>query len=357
MEVKLLGSSPAALTAGILLLTRARSFGIPGMRVTVVGEAADVSPVKGPAVLHSTVLASCGVGRELGQGALVVVPGPATDPLLVSTSPDGRGAWFTLDTTGFGLHPATRAFVRFCRDPRPEARRASRKLRELMRALGLPAEPALLDFLFSMPEPPLTRIALAVRAGRAITGDPGQPLQRYLDLNADLSLPDVLEHRIDGAEVLRRHHDGELDALLARLSLPARDGVERWLEDMVALSAVDDGRDLDLVGELAELVSHLAVLPARSMLPPPDSRADTVAVGLGRALGATRGEHNAAQALVDIFRLVGGKFTDDPTHAIPLSNDPCPETRVERWQWFARGVSDAAAKADELWRHVMDMPS
>jgi hypothetical protein len=357
LDVLLQGSSPAALTAGILLLTRARSFGIPGMRVSVVGDAATISEVRGPAVLNSQVLASCGIGRELGQGALVVIPGPATDPLLVSTSAEGRGAWFTLDTTGYGLHPATRAFVRFCRDPRPRARRASRKLRELMRALGLPAEPALLDFLFSAPEQPLTRVGLGLRAGRAITGDSGQPLQRYLDPNASMDLPDPLEHRIDGAEVLRRHHDGELDPILSRLTLPARDAVDSWLEDMGALSAEDEGRDLRLVGELAELISHLAVLPPRSMLPPPNAASDSVAVGLGRALGATRGEHNAAQALVDIFLLVGGKFALEAQHAIQLPSEPCPETRVERWQWFARGVSEAANHADELWRHVMDMPS
>ena len=70
-----------------------------------------VTSVCGPAILHSPVLASCGVGRELGQGALVVVPGPATDSLLVSTSPGGCGAWLAPASTGGGLHPAARAFL------------------------------------------------------------------------------------------------------------------------------------------------------------------------------------------------------------------------------------------------------
>ena len=357
MDVVLTGSSPAALTAGILLLTRARSFGIPGMRVAVVGSPDEVTQVRGPAILHSHVLASCGVGRDLGQGALVVVPGPATDPLLVSTSPEGRGAWFALDTTGIGLHPATRAFVRYCRDSRPMARRQSRKLRDLMRTLGLPAEPALLDFLFSAPEPPLTRIALGLRAGRAITGEQGQALNRYMSTVAPDELPDPLAYHTDGAAVLRAWHDGELEPLLARFRVEARDAVESWLEGMGALSADDEGRDLGLVGELAELVSHLAVLPPNAMLPPPNAASDAVAVGLGRALGATRGEHDAAKALADVYRLVGGTFVASAPHAIQLPQEPAPETRVERWQWFARGVSEAAHHADDLWRHVMDLPS
>ena len=247
--------------------------------------------------------------------------------------------------------------MRFCRDKRPVARRQSRKLRDLMRALGLPAEPALLDFLFSAPEPPLTRIALGLRAGRAITGETGLALNRYMSMVAPDELPDPLAYHTDGAAVLRSWHDGELEPLLSRLRVGARDSVETWLEGMGALSADDEGRDLSLVGELAELVSHLAVLPPNAMLPPPNAAADAVAVGLGRALGATRGEHDAARALVDVYTLVGGTFVPSAPHAIRLPAEPTPETRVERWQWFASGVSEAAKHADELWRHVMDLPS
>src|SRR5690606_29258568 len=74
MEVTLEGSSPAATTAGIMLLTRARQLGYR-LAVSVVGNPDEVVPVTGPALLYAPVLASCGVGREDGSGATVVVPG------------------------------------------------------------------------------------------------------------------------------------------------------------------------------------------------------------------------------------------------------------------------------------------
>ena len=122
MNVSLKGSSPATMVAGILLLSRARSFG-QRVRVEIVGDPGDIGVVEGPAILHSAPLASCGVGRDYGSGALVVVPGPATAPLAVSLTADGRSEWFQVDRAGEGVHPATRAFVRYRKDQRPAARK------------------------------------------------------------------------------------------------------------------------------------------------------------------------------------------------------------------------------------------
>ena len=80
MAVALRGSSAAAVTAGILLLSRSRRLG-QRIDVHVVGDPRDVALVEGPAIVHSPVLAGCGVGRVLGHGLLVIVSGPATDPL------------------------------------------------------------------------------------------------------------------------------------------------------------------------------------------------------------------------------------------------------------------------------------
>jgi len=351
MTVVLKGSSPTVLTAGILLLSRARSFGMP-LRVEVVGDLDDITPVTGPAVLHSNVLASCGVGRDLGQGPLVVVPGPATDPVLVSMSPGGLGGWFSVDSSGIGSHPATQAFVRLSRDPRPVARQAARQLSRLLYSHGVPPEPAVMDIAFAAPQVPLTRIALALRAGRAMTGENGAPLTRWLvPSTAPVEPPDEIP---SGGALLQNWRVGTLRPWLDRLPVSGRFATETWLDAMEELALDDGGRDLALLQGLGELFAHLAMLPGMSMLPPPDAVADAVATGMARVLGATRGEHCANRALADVFRFLGGRAVEAARYPLELPTFEPPPDRMGRWRWFATQVVDAAEHADELWRRAMD---
>ena len=88
MEAILEGSSPGATTAAILLMSRARQLGYP-LRVHIAGNPDDISPVYGPAVVHSPVLASCGVGRSFGHGGTVVIPGLDDAPLMLSLQTGG----------------------------------------------------------------------------------------------------------------------------------------------------------------------------------------------------------------------------------------------------------------------------
>ncbi|MBM4367414.1 MAG: hypothetical protein FJ102_14475, partial [Deltaproteobacteria bacterium] len=175
MNVCLRGSSPATMVAGILLLSRARTFG-QRIRVEILGDPGDVGVVVGPAVLHSAALASCGVGRDLGSGALVVVPGPGADPLAVSLSAEGRGEWFLVSRSGTGAVPATAALYSVLAGNSPDARRLSRQLRLGMEALGCAFEPSVFDLLFGAPVAPLTRVAVALRAARTLSGQRGAPV-------------------------------------------------------------------------------------------------------------------------------------------------------------------------------------
>lgn len=354
MELELKGNSPAALVAGILLLSRARSFGIPGLRVRIVGDRETITPVQGPAIFHSNVLASCGVGREDGQGPLVILPGPAELPLLACLSREGLGPWFELDTQGQGLHPATQAFVRLARDPRPTARARSKQLRVAMAALGIPAEPALLDLLFDAPAPTLTRLAITLRAGRAITGQAGHPWHQILG-PTEQRLPDPLD--LSGPELLERFVAGGLEPWLGRLSVQHRDSVEDWMMGMALLGDEDDGRDMALVAALGELMSQVLVLPKNAMLPPPSGAEDLVATGLVRALGAARGQTDANQSLLQVFQFLGGTFVDSAPHPVDVGSPPAPEDRLGRWKWFVDGVSRASELADDLWRSLMDPAS
>jgi hypothetical protein len=335
-----------------LLLSRSRRLGQP-IDVQVVGDPTDVALVQGPAIVHSPVLAGCGVGRVLGHGPLVIVPGPATDPLAICLGEAGLDGWFMIDRAGGGLHPATQAFVKLCRASDPEARNLGRQLRGALSALGCPSEPALLDLLFASPVPPLDRLAIGLRAGRAMTGSVGQPLTRILG-GSDGELPDPLPSPCDSSALAKAKAEGQLDAMTDRLALGVRDSVEDWLEGMSAI--IESEQYLPLVCGLVEVGSHFITLPHSGMLPPLDAATDAVAVGIGAGLGATRGEPNANQALVDMFQFLGGKFVPEAKYAMDIPGDLPPEGRLERWAWICRSVRTAEATADALWRQIVDPP-
>lgn len=344
MSVILKGSAAATLTAGILLLSRARGFG-QRLKVEIVGEPEEMISVEGPAILHNAVLAGCGVGRTLGSGALIIVPGPSTRPLAVCHSQDGTEGWFLIDRSGGGLHPASRQFVSLCRERSPDRRELGRRMRVALGTLGCSSEPALLDMLFGSPAPPTVRLALTLRAGRAMSGRPGTPITHFLDASG-LSEPlpsshDAIRETLTAART---------SALLDRLRIGARDEVEDWVEGMRA-----QGADYEhLLFVLAELFSHVTSFPPQGMLAPLPPSMDAVAVGLGSALGAAGGVQDAMADLADVFRFLGGRFVPTARYAIPVPGDPAPTDRLERWAWLARSARRSADGAEALWRRVVD---
>jgi hypothetical protein len=351
--VALKGSSAVSVTAGILLLTRARSFGLP-LEVEIVGDPTDVAVVHGPALVHSAVLASCGVGREHGAGALVIVPGPSTEPLAVSLSEDGTGPWFLVDRTGKGAHPATQAFVRLYRTSDPSLRDLGKQLRRALSAFGVTAEPAILDLVFGSPEPPIVRAAVGLRAGRSMTQAKSEPITRFLDVLHG-ELPDTLPSPCTRADLFEARRNGGLQQILDRFNPRARDEIETWLERMFAVMETTEEFDPLVLG-LAEVVSHLAGLPAQGIVMPLDAQIDAIAVGLAPALGATSPLVDANKGLVDLFQYLGGRFTTSARYPVVLPGEPVPEGRLARWQWLCRATRQAADAADSLWKQVVDPP-
>lgn len=352
MEVTLEGSSPAATTAGIMLLTRARQLGYR-LAVSVIGDPEEAVPVIGPALLYAPVLASCGVGREDGSGATVVVPGPPDSPLMVTVHPHGESGWFFVDRNGAGAHPATRAFIRLSRDPRPRAREVGRAIRRAMDALGLSTDPAVLDVLFGADVPPLTRLAVGLRAGRALTGGRGEPITRYVTgtVERDPLPPDYAPDH----DAMLLDPDG-LAWVLDGLSTAVRDHAEALVLNMQALAREDGGRDLVLLYHLAEMASQLVQLPPQSILPPLGAAEDSVATGLRSALAAS-GDGDANRSLVQMFRFLGGRYVTDARHAVRVSDSPPPDDRIGRWRWFCSEVRRGRKQADALWPNIIDPPS
>lgn len=328
MNVSLRGSSPSTMAAGILLLSRARSFGLP-IQVEIVGDPGDIGVVEGPAILHSAPIASCGVGRELGSGALVVVPGPVEVPLAVSLSADGREGWFEVDRAGLGVHPATQAFLRLRRERRADVRQHVRQLFAAADWLGCAAEPAVLDLLFGAPASPLSRVALALRAGRGLSGQRGRSLTEQLV--GDIESPSV-------------------ESLLRRLVPGTREAVGAWLA--AGRRIAPEGAPW--IDALEEIGAQVALLPPNCGLPLLPPAADAVAYGLGRALGATKGGAQAQAQLLETYRFLGGKFTDRADWTVDLPAGLPPADRLGRWAWFSSHVATAAERVDRIWRDLVD---
>lgn len=351
MDVILRGSSPCATVCAILLITRARQLGMR-LRASIIGDETDIAPVKGPAVAHSAVLASCGIGRELGSGAVVVVPGAPGDPLMLSLAPDGRDGWFLADRDGRGAHSATEAYVRLTRDARPAARRIAKDLRRALEALGMAPEPAVLDILFGAPIAPLSRLSLALRAGRAISGTRGEAVTRYLSgVDAQREpLSPWLDREAFGAELA-----SGLPWLLDGVSSTVHDRVEEWFHTASALAAEDAGRDMPLYYALAELASHLVQLPAHSILAPLPAHEDAIATALKVAHTAV-GDDDANAQLQAMYRFLGGKYVTDAANSFAVEVVPPPDDRLARWRWFCDEAVRGRAWADEIWPNLVDPP-
>ena len=351
MSVELSGNSPAALTAGILLMSRARRFG-HRLSVSVMGDPHQITPVEGPALVHSAVLASCGVGSRPGGRAAVVVPGPAETPLAVCLEEHGTGTWFTVDRAGKGEHAATQALVRMCRSPAPQARRLGRELLQGLRALGCMPEPAVVDLLLQSSASPYHRVAIALRAGRALHSGTNVPLHAFLaaglkDASDTLPMGCSLEDARGAAA------SGALDAAFDRVRPAARPAVAAWFRGMLHQAETDPDAAA-LVCAVLDVLGPVLALPSPAVLPALPAAADGVAVALPHAVGAQAGPSDAARGLVDTFQFLGGRFVDHARFPVVVPGDPAPEGRLARWRWFCDSTRSAADTADTLWRRVID---
>ncbi|MEQ1566157.1 MAG: hypothetical protein ABMA64_11005 [Myxococcota bacterium] len=335
-----------------MLLTRARQLGFR-LTVHVVGDPEDILPITGPAVCYAPVLASCGVGREEGAGALVVVPGPPGRPVMVTVHPHGESGWFYVDRSGNGHHPATQAFVRLSRDPRPQARELGREIRRGMEALGMSTDPAVLDVLFGADVPATVRLALGLRTGRAMAGGRGEPITRFTTGTAE---GDPLPPTYDDAQKAKLMQPDALRWILDGLSTSIRDRAEALVSIARELAQQDGGGDLVLMYHIAELASNLVQLPPNSILPPLGAAEDSVATGLNSALIA-EGDGDANRQLVQVFQFLGGRFVADAAHSYFVCNEPPPREHIARWQWFCGQVRQGRKAADALWPQIIDPPS
>jgi hypothetical protein len=351
MSVELSGNSPAALTAGILLLSRARQFG-QRLSVSVMGDPDQITPVEGPALVHSAVLASCGVGTRPGGGAVVVVPGPSEAPLAVCLAEHGTGTWFTVDRSGRGEDAATQALVRMCRSSHRQGRRLARELLQGLGGLGCMAEPAVLDLMLRAPISPYHRVVLGLHAGQSLRRGQRSPVHGFLEPasgGGEVPLPETFTLE-SAREALS---SGTLGAALVRVKEEVRPVLSSWIAGMLRHADTDPDA-AEVVCTVLHTLGPVLTMPAGAVLPSLDAASDGVANALPTAIGAQGGASDAARCLVDTFRFLGGNFVDYARFPVVVPGDPAPEGRLARWRWFCESTRSAADTADSLWRRVID---
>ncbi len=350
MQVALRGSSASTVTAGILLLTHAKRLGHP-IKVVIEGSPEDAASVPGPALVNSPMLSGCGVGRVRGRNGLVCMPGPAISPLLLSLEPGGLSDWFQVDRAGVGIHPSSTAVVGLCRHADPQGRNLGNVLRRALDAVGCPAEPALLDILFGAPVDPIVRVALALVAGREMTGRNGESFTRFVQ-SGITDIPDPLPTPLSVSQWVEARESGAIEKLTERLQPGLSGEVMDWLNGLDQLP--NEPSMAGLVCSIAEVGSHLLSLPMAGMLPALSPSAERVARHLGPAIGVSGPEHCGLHALIQTYVFLGGGFVDYARFAVTIDGDAPPDGREARWQWLCQSAYLAKVGAGDLWRKLVD---
>ena len=211
-------------------------------------------------------------------------------------------------------------------------------------------DPAILDVLFGAQVPTLTRLAVALRAGRALSGSRGEPINRYLLGRPTSSDPFPLEANDVQRQALLQQ--GALQWVLDGLSLAVRGDIEATLGLGHALGGEDVATLLYALGEIA---SPLVQLPSHSILPPLGAAEDSVAVGLKSALKAVD-DGDANLELTQTYRFLGGRHVTDTSHWYDVTNEVPPDDNIGRLEWFCREVRNGRKQADRLWPVIVDPP-
>jgi hypothetical protein len=241
-----------------------------------------------------------------------------------------------------------------CRSVDPEARRLGKELLQALRGLGCIPEPAIFDLTLQAPVSAYHRVAVGLRAGRALHGRADVPLHTFLEECQD-TLPDVVPSPCTPEDLQRAATDGRLAALLTRLVPSVRGPTMSWTHAMLRRAATDPDA-ATLVAAVLETIAPVVTLPSPVVLPSIDAAADAVACALPTAIGAmsSDGDDDAAKGLVETFQFLGGRFVSQARFPVVVPGDPAPEGRLARWKWFCTSTRAAADTADTLWRRIVD---
>ena len=106
MSIYFQGSWPACVSAGVLLKTKARRFGI-NLNIYVVDKDLPEEPIQ-PTLVYSPLLAALGLPTSKYESSNVIITGKSTVPGKVKFG----DSWYMIDRSGLGYRKETKELLR-----------------------------------------------------------------------------------------------------------------------------------------------------------------------------------------------------------------------------------------------------
>lgn len=294
------GSWPACVSAGVLLYTKARRFGM-SLSIHVVDRdlpEIDVSPT----MFYSPLLVALGLPHSRYDSATVIIPGESDAPGEIQIDHQ----WYRIDRSGYGNRAETVALLRLLHSQEEASVPLRQSLLGLLQQLGVRPEPGLFDLFFSMPSLE-EKLAILLKLGR--------------DTSGGLSVYEVVQ--------------------MMNQSNPSEE-FEVWKNGAKNTVLYPVLCELEKEWNALEL-SNISVYASNEMM------------GLQRGfiefLGATGNKKNPLRHMRDRYQFLGGKFVTAMgkglCYRFPDSNVPAQESF---WTWLQEQVQLGADAVDMIWK-------
>jgi len=303
------GSWLASVTAAVLLLTKARRFGIH-LSVSVVQQQRPYIQVP-PALFYSPLLVGLGLPQSPLDPSMVMLPGASEHPGLIQLNEK----WYTIDRSGKGEREETKALLSILQSDEIEDWALQQKFFSGCRQLGIVLEPALIDLFFSIPDID-DRLDVLLRIGRATKGVLG------------ISLAELLGTVEERQELLK--------TTLAPWIVRCEN--DRLLEQITQIE-----EDLILFD-----VQRLTSVATPSMLGIQKSFVDF--------LGAIAVPVDPLQFIEKQYRFLGGKFVSVAPKGkrFEFPQSEIPEDDVDILEWILEETQKGADSVEMIWRSLSE---
>jgi len=303
------GSWPASVAAAVLLLTKARRFGIH-LNVSIVQDQRPCKTVA-PALFYSPLLVGLGLPHATNDPSMVMLPGKSDSAGLVYL----KERWLRIDRSGFGEREESKAMLSILQSQDKADWSLQQKFFAGCQQLGITLEPALLDLFFALDDLD-DRLDVLLRIGRCIKGSTGKSLQELL---GPIDNREILIHktfqpwyaRCPNALLSEQIRKIETELLhfnlqmLSSVSTPSMLGLQRSL--------------VDFLGAISARVDPLSYLQKQ-------------------------------------YQFLGGKFvkTRPSGKRISFPKVQIPNTDIEMLDWLIDETKKGEAAVEDIWRSLSE---